>query len=56
MAPITMIPGYVAWFYALGYYKIMIMVISIMYELSVITIILIIILDSILPTYVIPHF
>ena len=44
---VTMIPGYVAWLYALGYYKIMIMVIIIMYELSVITIILIIILDKI---------
>ena len=42
---VTMIPGYVAWFYALGYYKIIIMVIIIMYELIVITIILIIIVE-----------
>ena len=53
---VTIIPGYVAWFYALGHYKIMIMVIIIMDELSVITIILIIILDNILPTYAIHHF
>ena len=54
-----MILGYVAWFYALEYCKIIIMVTIIMYDLtylSVITIILIIILDNILPTYVIHYF
>ena len=47
---VTMIQGYVAWLYALGYYKIITMAIIIMYELNVIAIILIIILDNILPT------
>ena len=48
---VTMIPGHVAWFYALGYCKIITMAI-IVYELSIIAIVLIIILDNILPTYV----
>ena len=47
---VTMIPGYVMWLYALGHYKIITMVIIIVYELNVIAVILIIILDSILPT------
>ena len=48
---VTMIPGYVAWLYALGYYKTITMLIIIMYELNVIAIILIIIFDNIvLPT------
>ena len=46
-----MIPGYVAWLYALRYYKIIIMVIIIMYELNVIMII-IIVSDNILPKYI----
>ena len=51
-----MIPGYVTWLYALGYYKIIIMVSIIMHELNVIAIILIIILDNILPTYAMHYF
>ena len=50
-----MIPGYVTWLYALGYYKIIIMVIIIMYELNVVVIIMIV-SDIILPTYAIHSF
>ena len=50
-----MTTGHVAWFYALGYCKIITMAI-IVYELSIIAIVLIIILDNILPTHAIHHF